>query len=56
MVKNKHMAKSISDAGWYQLIEMTKFKAEWNVGQGMPELTPVEMFVETSAKQDATDM
>jgi putative transposase len=29
MVKNKHLAKSISDAGWYQLMEMTKFKAEW---------------------------
>jgi hypothetical protein len=26
------------------------------VGQGMPELTPVEMFVRTSAKQDATDL
>jgi putative transposase len=109
MVKNKHLAKSISDAGWYQLMEMTKFKAEWagkvvslvnahnttqlcsrcgekvkkslavrvhncpvcglilerdhnaainilnEVGQGMPELTPVEMFVGTSVKQDATD-
>jgi putative transposase len=107
MVKNKHLAKSISDAGWYQLMEMTKFKAEWagkvvslvdahnttqlcsrcgemvkkslavrvhncpvcglildrdhnaainilnKVGQGLPELTPVEMFVRTSAKQEA---
>lgn len=26
------------------------------VGQGMPELTPVEMFVRTSAKQDVTDL
>ena len=110
MVKNKHLAKSISDAGWYQLMEMTKFKTEWagkvvslvgahnttqlcsrcgelvkkslavrvhncpvcglildrdhntainilnKVGQGMPELTPVEMFVRTSTKQDATDL
>ena len=28
MVQNKHLAKSISDAGWSQLIDMTKFKAE----------------------------
>ena len=107
MVQNKHLAKSISDAGWYQLMEMTKFKAEWagkvvllvaahnttqlcsrcgeivkkslavrmhncpvcglildrdhnaainilnKVGQGLPKLTPVEMFVGTSAKQEA---
>ena len=25
------------------------------VGQGMPELTPVEMFIRTSAKQEAMD-
>jgi len=107
MVKNHHLAKSISDAGWYQLIQFTKYKAEYagkvvelvdpknttqncsscgkkvpkslsvrthkcpycgleldrdvnaainilqKVGQGMPELTPVEMFVGTSMKQDA---
>ncbi len=29
MIKNKHLSKSINDAGWYQLIEMTKCKAEW---------------------------
>ncbi len=29
MVKNKYLSKSISDAGWYQLIEMTKYKAGW---------------------------
>ena len=110
MVKNKHLAKSISDAGWYQLMEYTKYKAEYagkvvllvnahnttqlcsrcgemvkktltvrvhncpvcglildrdhnaainilnNVGQVMPELTPVEMFVRTSAKQDVLDL
>jgi putative transposase len=107
MVKNHHLAKSISDAGWYQLIQFTKYKAEYagkvvelvdpknttqncsscgtkvpkslsvrthkcpycgleldrdvnaainilkKVGQDMPELTPVEMFVGTSVKQDA---
>jgi putative transposase len=105
MVQNKHLAKSITDAGWYQLMEMTKFKAECagkvvllvaarnttqlcsrcgemvkkslairmhncpvcglildrdhnaainilnKVGPGLPELTPVEMFL--SAKQEA---
>lgn len=29
MVKNHHLAKSISDAGWYQLIQFTKYKAEY---------------------------
>jgi len=29
MVKNHHLAKSISDAGWGQLIEYTKYKAEY---------------------------
>ena len=107
MVQNKHLAKSITDAGWYQLMEMAKFKAECagkvvllvaahnttqlcsrcgemvkkslavrmhncpicglildrdhnaainilnKVGQGLPELTPVEMFVGPSAKQEA---
>jgi putative transposase len=28
MVKNRHLAKSISDAGWYQLQIFTKYKAE----------------------------
>jgi putative transposase len=110
MVKNKHLAKSISDAGWYQLMEYTKYKAEYagkvvslvnaynttqlcsrcgemvkktlairvhncpvcgltldrdhnaainilsKVGQVMPELTPVKMFVGTSAKQEAPDL
>jgi putative transposase len=29
MVQNKHLAKSITDAGWYQLIEYTKYKAQY---------------------------
>lgn len=108
MVKNHHLAKSISDAGWGQLIEYTKFKAEYagrvveqvdprntskecsicghiqtmplsqrtydcpkcgnimdrdhnaainilnkNVPWDAGELTPVEMFSRTSAKQEA---
>jgi len=28
MMQNHHLAKSISDAGWYQLMHLTKFKAE----------------------------
>ena len=107
MVKNHRLAKSISDAGWNQLIQFTKHKAEYackvvelvdprnttqncsncgikvpkslsvrthkcshcglemdrdinaainilqKVGQDMLELTPVEMFVGTSVKQEA---
>ena len=29
MIKNHHLAKSISDASWYQLIQFTKYKAEY---------------------------
>ena len=29
MVKNHHLAKSIVDASWYQLIQFTSYKAEW---------------------------
>ncbi len=29
MVQNHHLAKSISDAGWYQLMSLTKSKAEY---------------------------
>jgi len=39
MVQNHHLAKAISDAGWYQLICLTKSKAEEagkSVGQVIP--------------------
>lgn len=39
MVKNHHLAKSISDAGWYQLIEFTKYKAEC-AGRVMKQVDP----------------
>ena len=29
MVKNKYLAKSISDAGWNQVVSYTTYKAEW---------------------------
>ena len=30
MVKNHHMAKSISDVSWYELTRQLEYKAEWN--------------------------
>ena len=30
MVKNHHLAKSISDCGWYELTRQISYKAEWN--------------------------
>ncbi len=29
MVQNHHLAKSINDAGWYQLMQFTEYKAEY---------------------------
>ncbi len=30
MVKNHHLAKSISDVSWYELTRQLTYKAEWN--------------------------
>lgn len=30
MVKNHHLAKSILDCGWYELIRQLQYKSEWN--------------------------
>ncbi|MGP8322442.1 MAG: RNA-guided endonuclease InsQ/TnpB family protein [Methanosarcinaceae archaeon] len=45
MVKNHHLAKSISDAGWGQLVEFTKFKAEW-AGRVVQQIDPKQTSME----------
>ena len=30
MVKNHHLAKSITDCGWYELMRQLRYKSEWN--------------------------
>ena len=45
MLRNHHLAKSISDAGWNQLIHFTTYKAEYagkNVEQVNPKRTSME--------------
>ena len=39
MMHNHHLAKSISDAGWYQLISFTKSKAE-EAGKIVEQINP----------------
>ena len=39
MVKNHHLAKSIQDSGWGQLVEFTKAKAEW-AGKVVQQVDP----------------
>ena len=39
MIKNHHLAKSISDAGWGQFIQILKYKAE-NAGKEVIEVNP----------------
>lgn len=30
MVKNRHLAKAISDCGWYELTRQIGYKSDWN--------------------------
>lgn len=47
MVKNHHLAKSINDAGWGQLIEFTKYKAEY-AGRVVKKVDPKRTSMECS--------
>ena len=44
MVKNHHLAKAISDCGWYELTRQLQYKAEWNNRQYIK----IERFVKSS--------
>ncbi|KRE97967.1 hypothetical protein ASG89_29120 [Paenibacillus sp. Soil766] len=39
MIKNQHLAKSISDAGWHQLVQFTSYKAE-SAGRAVVQVDP----------------
>ena len=47
MVKNHHLAKSIMDAGWYQLVDFTKYKAEY-AGRVVKQVNPRKTSMECS--------
>ena len=36
MLKNRYLARSISDAGWCQFLSMLRYKAEWNQREHVP--------------------
>lgn len=55
MVKNHHLAKSISDAGWGQLVDFTKFKAEW-AGRVVQQVDPRNTSKECSKCGHIQDM
>lgn len=55
MVKNHHLAKSISDAGWGQLIEYTKFKAEY-AGRVVEQVNPMNTSKECNVCGHIQDM
>ncbi len=44
MIKNRYLARSIADAGWYKLISCLKYKADW---QGKPFVV-IDRFAPTS--------
>ena len=55
MVKNHHLAKSISDAGWGQLIQFTSYKAEW-AGRIVKQVNPRKTSMECSICGHIQDM